>query len=110
MSAGAPRRGEVYWLEVPGIGRRPWLVVSADESNRTGALEHLVAVRVSTADRLRQLPTVVPLGPGEPLTGSVLAGTVMQVGRDRFVNLAGMLSPGAMRGVDLALREALGLG
>jgi mRNA-degrading endonuclease toxin of MazEF toxin-antitoxin module len=109
-SAPSPRRGEVYWLEVPGVGRRPWLVVSADESNRTRALEHLVAVRVSTTERRRQLPTVVPLGPGEALTGSVLAGTVMQVCRDRFVELAGMLSPDAMLGVDLALREALGLG
>ncbi|GAA5193132.1 type II toxin-antitoxin system toxin endoribonuclease MazF4 [Rugosimonospora acidiphila] len=104
-----PRRGEVYWLDVPGVGRRPWLVVSADEINRTGALEHLVAVRVSTADRRRHLPTVVALGSGEPLTGSVLAGTVTQIRRDRFVDLAGTLSPAVMRSVDLALREALGL-
>jgi mRNA-degrading endonuclease toxin of MazEF toxin-antitoxin module len=106
----SPRRGQVYWLDVPGVGRRAWLIVSADEINQTAALEHLVAVRVSTADRRRHLPTVVALGPGEPLTGSVLAGTVMQVRRERFVDLAGTLSPSVMRSVDIALREALGLG
>lgn len=92
------------------MGRRPWLIVSADEVNQAVALDHVIAVRVSTADRRRHLPTVVPLGPGEPLAGSVLAGTVMQVRRDRFVELAGTLSPEVMRGVDIALREALGLG
>jgi mRNA-degrading endonuclease toxin of MazEF toxin-antitoxin module len=92
------------------VGRRPWLIVSADEINQAVALEHVIAVRVSTADRRRHLPTVVPLGPGEPLAGSVLAGTVMQVRRDRFVELAGTLSSDVMRSVDAALREALGLG
>ncbi|WP_275412952.1 type II toxin-antitoxin system PemK/MazF family toxin [Rugosimonospora africana] len=104
-----PRRGQVYWLDVPGVGRRPWLIVSADEINRTAELDHVVAVRVSTADRRRHLPTVVALGPGEPLSGSVLAGTVMQVRRDRFVELAGTLSPDVMSSVDIALRETLGL-
>ena len=109
-SSVRPRRGQVYWLDVPGVGRRPWLIVSADEINLVPALDHLAAVRVSTAERHRHLPTVVPLAPPEPLTGSVLAGTVTQIRRDRFVELVGMLSTGAMRSVDLALREALGLG
>jgi mRNA interferase MazF len=107
--ATRPRRGQVYWLDIPGIGRRPWLVVSANGINQTGAVEHLIAARISTVTRDRHLPTVVPLGPDEPIGGSVLAATVMQVRRDWFVESAGVLTPAAMRTVDHALGEALGL-
>jgi mRNA-degrading endonuclease toxin of MazEF toxin-antitoxin module len=104
-----PRRGQVYWLDIPAVGRRPWLVVSADGINQTAAVPHVIAARISTVVRERHVPTVVRLGPDEPIGGCVLAATVMQVRRDWFVEPAGVLSPAAMRTVDHALGEALGL-
>jgi mRNA interferase MazF len=107
--AVGPRRGQVYWLDIPDIGRRPWLVVSANGINQTAAVAHVIAARISTTVRDRHLPTVVRLGPDEPVGGCVLAATVMQVRRDWFVEPAGVLTPAAMRTVDHALGEALGL-
>lgn len=104
-----PHRGQVYWLDIPGIGRKPWLVVSNNAINRNTALEHIIAVRIATTTRNRHLPTVVPLGGDEPLAGCVLTGTVMQLRRRWFVSPAGALSTAAMRAVDDALREVLGL-
>jgi mRNA-degrading endonuclease toxin of MazEF toxin-antitoxin module len=104
-----PRRGQVYWLDVPGVGRRPWLVVSANGINLTAAVPHVIAARISTMVRERHLPTVVRLGPDEPISGCVLAATVTQVRRDWFIEPAGVLSAAAMRSVDQALGEALGL-
>jgi mRNA-degrading endonuclease toxin of MazEF toxin-antitoxin module len=107
--AAGPRRGQVYWLDIPDIGRRPWLVVSANGINQTGVVPHVIAARISTVVRDRHLPTVVRLGPDEPIGGCVLAATVMQVRRDWFVESAGVLTADTMRDVDHALGEALGL-
>jgi mRNA interferase MazF len=104
-----PHRGQVYWLDIPGIGRKPWLIVSNDAVNRNQALEHLIAVRISTTVRDRHVPTVVPLGASDPLTGCVLAATVMQLRRRWFVAPAGAVSPDTMRAVDEALAEVLAL-
>lgn len=104
-----PRRGQIYWLDIPGVGRKPWLVVSNEPINRTGALDRIVAVRISTVPRTRHLPTVVPLGADEPVPGCVLAGTVMQLRRRWFDAPAGVLSARAMRAVDHALKEVLSL-
>lgn len=104
-----PHRGQVYWLDIPGIGRKPWLVVSNNAINRNAALEQIIAVRISTTMRGRHLPTVVPLGSDEPLAGCVLAGTVMQLRRRWFVAPAGALSAESMRAVDDALKETLSL-
>jgi mRNA interferase MazF len=104
-----PHRGQVFWLDIPGLGRKPWLVVSNNGINRNTALEHLIAVRITTTMTHRHLPTVVPLGPDEPVTGCVLAMSVMQVRRHWFVEPAGALSPAAVRAVDHALKETLAL-
>jgi mRNA interferase MazF len=104
-----PYRGQVYWLDIPGIGRKPWLVVSNNAINRNPALEQVIAVRITTTVRDRHLPTVVPLGSQEPLTGCVLAGTVMQLRRRWFMAPAGALSGPTMRAVDQALKEVLSL-
>jgi len=107
--ASGVRRGQVYWLDIPNVGRRPWLVVSANGINQTAAVTHVIAARISTVVRERYLPTVVRLGPDEPIGGCVLTATVTQVRRDWFVEPAGVLSPTTMQTVDRALAEALGL-
>ncbi len=59
----APRRGEVWWGEVPDIGRRPFLVMTRD-----AAIPVLNAVLAAPITRtIRHIPTEVPLGPDDGL-------------------------------------------
>jgi mRNA interferase MazF len=52
-----PRRGEVWWVEVPDAGRRPALVLTRD-----AAIPLLNRVVVVPATRtVRRIPTEVPL-------------------------------------------------
>lgn len=52
------RRGDVWWVEVPGAGRRPALVLT-----RTAAIPVLNRVLVAPATRIiRGIPTEVRLG------------------------------------------------
>jgi mRNA interferase MazF len=56
-----PRRGEVWWGEVEGIGRRPFLVMS-----RTAAIPVLNSVLAAPVTRtIRDIPTEVLLGPDD---------------------------------------------
>jgi mRNA interferase MazF len=53
-----PRRGDVWWVEVPGAGRRPALVLT-----RSAAIPLLNRVLVAPATRtVRSIPTEVLLG------------------------------------------------
>jgi mRNA interferase MazF len=52
-----PRRGDVWWVDVPEAGRRPALVLS-----RAAAIPHLSRILVVPATRtVRQIPTEVAL-------------------------------------------------
>lgn len=52
------RRGEVYWYEHPEAGRRPWLILSRDES--LPVLTQVLAVPATRT--VRGIPTEVSLG------------------------------------------------
>ena len=39
--ASGVRRGQVYWIDIPNVGRRPWLVGSANGINQTAAVTHV---------------------------------------------------------------------
>ena len=55
----APRRGEVWWGELPNVGRRPFLVMTRDS-----AIPVLNSVLVAPITRtVRMIPTEVMLGP-----------------------------------------------
>ncbi len=49
-------------MELPGIGRKLWLVVSNNQRNR--ALDDVLAVRLTTS-RKPPIPTVVELSPAD---------------------------------------------
>lgn len=55
----APRRGEIWWGELPDVGRRPFLVMTRD-----AAIPVLSAVLAAPVTRtVRRIPTELPLGP-----------------------------------------------
>ncbi len=54
-------RGEVWWYELPDVGRRPGCILT-----RQAAIPVLNAVLVAPATRtIREIPTHVRLGPGD---------------------------------------------
>jgi mRNA interferase MazF len=56
-----PRRGEVWWMEVPGAGRRPALVLT-----RNAAIPLLNRLVIAPATRtVRRIPTEVALDAGD---------------------------------------------
>ncbi len=63
-------RGEVWWYELPDVGRRPGCIVT-----RQAAIPVLGAVLVAPATRtMRGIPTEVALGPNDGMpTECVLA-------------------------------------
>lgn len=101
-----PLRGQVYRCDI-GFGAKPWLVVSNNQRNRK--LSSLLAARITTTDRHAALPTLVPLGQDDPLTGYVNTDDLQQLGRDELGQLLGGLAPVTIMRVNEALRIVLGL-
>lgn len=56
-----PRRGEVWWGEIEGVGRRPFLVMT--RSAAIPVLHNLLAAPVTRT--VRSLPTELALGPDD---------------------------------------------
>lgn len=101
-----PRRGELWWCELPDIGRRPVLVLSRDAAiprlRRT-----LVAPCTTT---LRGLPSEVVLDPGDdpvPRPSAVNLDSVESVSIAVLVERLGSLSGSRMREVCAALEVAV---
>jgi mRNA interferase MazF len=55
------RRGEVWWYEDPGAGRRPFLILTRDAA--IPVLNQVLAVPATRT--IRGIPTEVPLGPDD---------------------------------------------
>jgi mRNA-degrading endonuclease toxin of MazEF toxin-antitoxin module len=104
-------RGDVCWTEQPGLGRRPVVVVSTRLVS--AALRPIVA-GITTTDRVRQIPTVVPIAAGEvpglDRDSWIVGHDLLTLGADTPLEPAGRLSPSRMLEVEDALRAALGLG
>lgn len=66
----------------------------------------MLAVRITTAPK-PVLSSIVSLGKGEAIVGSVLCDDVLVVGKDRLKRQAGALSAPSMRLVDAGLKVAL---
>ena len=105
MSAG-PHRGELWWCEPPGVGRRPVVVLSRDVAiPRLGRA--LVAPCTTT---IRGLPSEVVLEPGDDPVGrrtAVNLDSVESVGLGLLVDRLGRLSDERMRQVCDALAVAV---
>ena len=105
-------RGQVWWTEIPRVGERPTLVVSADTLNRS--LSEVTLARVTALERDRGLPTFVALDPNDvpelPERSYVLCHNVYTLPKEQLRRHAGALSPSRLVEVEDALRFALDLG
>ena len=103
-------RGTVWWADLPEIGRRPVVVVSADVVTN---LLRPVVVRVTARERPRSLRTYVELGPDEAGLSQrsfVLCHDLDTLDRARFdVEPVGELPVTRMVELERALRFALDL-
>lgn len=108
MSA-TPARGEVWWCELPEIGRRPVVVLS-----RNAAIPRLRRALVAPCTTtIRGLPSEVILDPSEdpiPLPSAVNLDSVESVAIAVLVERIGRLADARMREVCGALEVAVDCG
>ncbi|MGH9035378.1 MAG: type II toxin-antitoxin system PemK/MazF family toxin [Acidimicrobiia bacterium] len=101
-----PSRGEVWWCEIPHIGRRPVVVLSRD-----AAIPRLGRALVAPCTtRVRGLPSEVVLEPGDdpvPRPSAVNLDSVESVSVGVLVDRLGRLSDDRMRQVCAALAVAV---
>lgn len=100
-----PKRGEVWWLEDPEVGRRPGLVLTRD-----AAIPVLSWVLVAPVTRtVRGIPTEVALDveDGMPRACAATLDNVRPVRRALLTGRITVLSPGRMAEVCAALRIAV---
>jgi mRNA interferase MazF len=102
-----PARAEVWWCELPDVGRRPVVVLSRDPAiprlRRT-----LVAPCTTT---IRRLPTEVLLRAGEdpvPLDSAVNLDSVESVSIGTLTDRLGRLADARMQEICEALAVAVG--
>ncbi|HZJ52132.1 MAG TPA: type II toxin-antitoxin system PemK/MazF family toxin [Actinomycetota bacterium] len=101
----SPRRAEVWWGELPEVGRRPFLVMT-----RNAAIPVLNAVLAAPVSRtVRGIPTEVRLGleDGMPVECAASLDTLRVVSKAHLVERACVLSPGRMAEACSALRTAV---
>lgn len=107
--SGLPVRGEVWWCELPEIGRRPVVVLSRD-----AAIPRLRRTLVGPCTTtIRGIPSEVVLEPGEdpvPRPSAVNLDSVESVALGTLVERLGRLSDRRMRQLCEALEIAVACG
>lgn len=100
------RRGEVHWLEVEDLGRRPVLVLTAD--SLAGVLRRVLVAGLSTT--VRGVDTEVSVGPedGVPRASVVNLLDLRPVPTALLVERITTLGPERMRAVCQSLDFATG--
>ena len=106
MMAPAPRRGEVWFADVPGDKRRPVLVLTRDPMGR---LLHSVVCAPITS-RIRGLATEVAVGPEAGLVTASVANfdNTFLLSRSRLAHRLGRASVATMEQACAAIETALG--
>jgi mRNA interferase MazF len=106
LVSALPARGEVWWCELPEIGRRPVVVLSRD-----AAIPRLRRALVGPCTTtLRGIPSEVLLEPGDdpvPLTSVVNLDSVESVSVATLVERLGRLGDERMRQICRALEVAV---
>ena len=105
-SRPAPRRGEVWFADVPGDKRRPVLVLTRDPMGRL--LHSVICAPITTT--IRGLATEVPLGPDAGLRSASVANfdNTFLLARARLVRRLGRASRETMAAACAALSIAAG--
>jgi mRNA interferase MazF len=102
------RRGEVWWVELPGAGRRPHVILTRD-----AAIPVLTSVLGVPATRtIRGIPTEVRLGPedGMPDECALALDSVRPIRKAFCVERICSLAPAVMHRVCRALALAADCG
>lgn len=101
-----PARGEIWWCELPDIGRRPVVVLSRD-----AAIPRLRRTLIGPCTTtIRDLPSEVMLEPGEdpvPRRSAINLDSVESVSTGVLVERLGRLSDSRMEQVCAALAVAV---
>ena len=106
MSADMPRRGEVWWSELPEIGRRPVVVLSRDAA--IPRLRRALVAPCTTT--IRGLASEVVLEPADdpvPKRSAINLDAVESMSVAVLVQRLGVLSSERMRAVCAALEVAV---
>ncbi len=101
-----PRRGEVWWCELPEIGRRPVVVLSRDAA--IPRLRRALIAPCTTT--IRSLPSEVVLDPDSdpiPLRSAVNLDSVESISLAVLVQRLGRLADVRMREICAALAVAV---
>ncbi len=106
MSAPMPRRGEVWFADVPGDKRRPVLVLTRDPMGRL--LHSVICAPITTKER--GLATEVELDEATGLAQASVANfdNTLLLARGHLVRRLGRASDATMRGACQALAVATG--
>jgi mRNA interferase MazF len=102
----APRRGEVWFADVPGDKRRPVLVLTRDPMGRL--LRSVICAPITTT--VRGLATEIPLGSNAGLRSESVANfdNTFLLARQRLVRRLGRASKETMEAACAALSTAAG--
>jgi mRNA interferase MazF len=100
----APRRGDVWWGEVPDQKPRPFLVLTRDEAIHV--LSRIVVAPVTRT--VRGIPSEVSLGPEEGLSVECVASfdNVMTLSKAMLIRRLGALAPSRRPEACEAMRSA----
>lgn len=101
----APRRGEVWWGELPDVGRRPFLVMTRDAA--IPVLKTVIAAPITRT--IRGIPTELRLGPedGMPTECAASLDNLRVISKSHLVGRECILSPARMLEACGALRIAV---
>jgi len=101
-------RGRIYRAHLSHIAEDKFsLVVSNNRRNR--AFEQVLAARLTTTPPRDNRPAMVPLGPGEVMTGWIFCDDIETLYDDEVRADAGAVTAQTMRRVEAGLRAALGM-
>lgn len=101
-------RGRIYRAHLSHIGEEKFfLVVSNNRRNR--AFGQVLATRLTTTAPRDSRPAMVPLGPGEVMTGWVSCDDIETLYDDEVRADVGAVTATTMRRVEAGLRAALGM-
>jgi mRNA interferase MazF len=101
-------RGRIYRAHLTHIGEdKFFLVVSNNRRNR--AFEQVLAAPLTTTPPRLARPAMVPLGPGEIVTGWVSCDDIQVLYDDEVHADLGAITAPTMRRVEVGLRAALGM-
>lgn len=105
MNATNPRRGDVWFADVPGDKRRPVVVLTRDS-----VLPRLTTILVApVTTRVRHIPTEVPLGAAHGLPRACVANfdNVAPLPKTALAGWAGRLTREEMQQACTAARFAI---